>query len=88
MKIFGKELTFNGYDVIHKGNLKEWIPIGSDFDENGIPTLTSFRRGDGSIFMQIRYMDKVDGRYRKCKVIYYKQNGGIEKEYISDIPFV
>ncbi|WP_027628108.1 hypothetical protein [Ruminiclostridium cellobioparum] len=86
MKIFGRELTFNGYDVIHKGNLKNWNPILSNLDENGIPTLTTYRRGDGTIFMQIKFTDKVDGRYRKCIVTYYKQNGFVEKEYISDIP--
>lgn len=75
MKLFGKELTFNGFPIIHKGDLKIWEGIGSDYDDNGIATVISYKRGDGRLFLKITLTNKVDGAYQNYVVTNYSEDG-------------
>ena len=75
MNFLGREIKFNGFDILHKGDIKVWQGIGSELDANGIATVTSYYRGDGRIFMKITFTDCVDGVYQSYIVTKYSEDG-------------
>jgi hypothetical protein len=89
MNFLGKQLKFNGFDLLHKGDLKIWEGIGSEPDENGMDTVISYKRGDGRLFLNIRFIDKVNGAYQNYVVTNYGRDGvTIESENTYSISTV
>ena len=64
-----------------------WEGIGSEPDENNIPTVTSYKRKDGTLFLKIQLTNRVDGKYQSCIVTNYGRDGiTVVSESTSNIP--
>lgn len=86
MILFGREFKFNGFDVIHKGDLIVWEGVPSEPDENGFTTVIDYKRGDGRKYLQIRFLNPVDGVYQNYSLTYYENDGiTVKSEYTYDI---
>lgn len=75
MDFIGKELTLNGYKVLHEGNMKIWEAIQSDADEDGFYSIVSYKRGNGTLFMKIQFINKVNNIYQNYIVTNYGMDG-------------
>lgn len=86
MKLTIANLGLNIEAEISDGDEKVWAPEASATDENGIPTILTYRRKDGKPFMQIIFSNLVNGSYKNYKVINFAGDGAITSENIYEIP--